>query len=75
MAPHSELEGAPTGIVPGNPTDYLLLLVPIIIDNAVAGLMEVFQDASRKPAAHRGYLNFLQVIATLAARYIRNSKR
>jgi GAF domain len=74
LAPHSSVDGEFTGPVPGNPTDYLVLLVPIVVDNVVAGLVEVFQQADRNPAAHRGYLNFLQVIATLAARYVRNRK-
>lgn len=75
MAPHSSMGGKFTGPVPGNPTDYLAMVVPIVVDDRVAGLIEVFQSVDRNPAAHQGYVNFLQVIATLAARYVRNNKR
>jgi hypothetical protein len=56
----------------GNPTDYLLLLVPIVVDNQVAGLLEVWQAADRHPNAIRGFLEFMMRMAELATRYTRN---
>jgi hypothetical protein len=57
---------------PGNPTDYLLLLVPVLVDNQVAGLLEVWQAPDRHPNAIRGFLEFMMRMAELATRYQRN---
>jgi hypothetical protein len=56
----------------GNPTDYLLLLTPIVVDNQVAGLLEVWQAPDRHPNAIRGFLEFMMRMAELATRYTRN---
>jgi hypothetical protein len=72
--PPRSSEGAATGGAPGagNPTDFLLLLVPIIVDNQVAGLLEVWQAPDRHPNAIRGFLEFMMRMAELATRYTRN---
>ncbi len=57
---------------PGNPTDYLVLLVPILVDKQVTGLVEVWQMPDRHPAAIPGFVTFLTHMAELAARYSRN---
>jgi hypothetical protein len=57
---------------PGNPTDYLILLAPIMVDKVVAGLVEIWQDPRRGPDAQRGFLQFLVKMAGLAAGYTRN---
>src|SRR5262249_17355301 len=57
---------------PGNPTDYLLLLVPILVDKQVAGLLEVWQMPDRHPSAIPGFLTFMTHMAELAARYSRH---
>jgi hypothetical protein len=62
-------EGRPT---PGNPTDYMILLAPILVEKQVAGLIEIWQDADRNPDAQRGFLNFLVRMAELASSYSRN---
>jgi hypothetical protein len=72
MMPHSGVDGSQTGSGAGNPTDYVVLLAPVLLDKQVNGLIEVFQDANRNPAAHDGYLRFLVVVADLAARFMRN---
>jgi hypothetical protein len=73
LPPHSGLgpreEG---GTAPGNPTDFLLLLVPIISNEQVAGLIEVWQGANRPPSAIPGFLQFMGLMADLAGRYQRN---
>ncbi|HXG10037.1 MAG TPA: hypothetical protein VNK04_09625 [Gemmataceae bacterium] len=61
--------GAPA---PGNPTDYLLLLAPIMMGNQVQGLIEVWQDPNRHPSAIQGFLQFLVHMGELASRYLRN---
>jgi hypothetical protein len=56
----------------GNPTDFLLLLAPIVVDKQVVGLVEIWQDPNRGPDAQRGFLQFLVKMAGLAAGYARN---
>jgi hypothetical protein len=72
--PPRSSEGTGTAGSPGagNPTDFLLLLVPIIVDNQVAGLLEVWQAPDRHPNAIRGFLEFMMRMAELATRYTRN---
>jgi multidrug efflux pump subunit AcrA (membrane-fusion protein) len=60
------------GPAAGNPTDYLLLLVPILMNNQVSGLIEVWQDPGRHPSAVQGFLQFMVHMAELASRYMRN---
>ena len=54
---------------PGNPTDFILLLVPIQVENQVDGLLEVWQDPNRNPAAVNGFLQFMTEMCQLASRY------
>jgi hypothetical protein len=56
----------------GNPTDFLLLLVPILLNNEVQGFLEVWQSPDRPMNAVPGFLQFMSTMADLAARYIRN---
>jgi hypothetical protein len=62
-------EGKPA---PGNPTDYMILIAPILVDKQVAGLVEVWQDADRNPSAQQGFLQFITRMAELASSYTRN---
>lgn len=57
---------------PGNPTDFVILLAPIIHDKQVAGLVEIWQDPTRGPDAQRGFLQFVIRMAALASGYTRN---
>jgi hypothetical protein len=59
---------------PGNPTDHLLLLVPIIQNEQIVGLLEVFQNASRPLNAVQGFLQYMGLMADLCARYLRNQR-
>jgi hypothetical protein len=73
LPPHSGLGPAEGNRPPAaNPTDYLILLAPIMVDKQVAGLVEVWQDPRRGPDAQRGFLQFLIRMAALAAGYTRN---
>jgi hypothetical protein len=61
-------EGKPS---PGNTTDHLLLIVPILLNEQVAGLIEVWQQANRPAAAVPGFKQYMVLMAELAARYQR----
>jgi hypothetical protein len=66
LAPHtttSDQQG-------GNPTDRLLLIVPIMAHDGVAAIVEVFQRADRGPATERGYQRFLTEMAEIAGHYL-----
>ena len=73
LLPHSGAgpveEGKPAA---ANPTDYLLLLAPILLNNQVAGFLEVWQSPDRPFSAVPGFLQFMSTMADLAARYGRN---
>lgn len=71
--PNSSLGPTESGATPaGNPTDYVILLAPILVDKQVAGLVEVWQDPNRGHDAQAGFLNFIQQLSGLAASYTRN---
>ncbi|HYV34889.1 MAG TPA: hypothetical protein VE988_04240 [Gemmataceae bacterium] len=59
---------------PGNPTDFMILLAPIVVDKHTAGVVEIWQDPKRGPDAQRGFLQFLVKMAGLAAGYARNAQ-
>jgi hypothetical protein len=65
-----QVEGG--GPAAGNPTDFVILLAPILVDKQVAGLVEVWQDAGRGPEVQRGFLHFLVRMAGMASSYTRN---
>ncbi|MSR30932.1 MAG: efflux RND transporter periplasmic adaptor subunit [Gemmataceae bacterium] len=56
----------------GNPTDFLLLLVPISLNNQLTGIIEVFQGANRAMNAVPGFMQYMALMADLATRYQRN---
>ena len=73
VPPHSGLgpaEGSKTA--PGNPTDFVILIAPIMADKQVAGLVEVWQDPNRPPDAQRGFLQFMVRMASHVSGYTRN---
>ena len=57
---------------PGNPTDYVSLLVPILVDEQVAGLVEVWQDPRFNHNALLNQKQFVVQVNSLATLYIRN---
>jgi hypothetical protein len=75
IPPHS-FAAAPDGgsTAPGNPTDFDILLVPIIVDQIVTGFVEVWQGAGRNPNAIPGFLQFLKRMAHFASVYARSHK-
>jgi multidrug resistance efflux pump len=57
-----------------NPTDHLLLIVPLQLEDRVTGIVEVFQRADRGPAVQRGYMNYLVQVAELAEAYLQQQQ-
>lgn len=72
LPPHSAGASGEGGVAPGNPTAYLNLIVPVVVDNQVAGLLEVWHNPDRHPNAIPGFLQFMARMAELATRYARN---
>jgi hypothetical protein len=72
LPPHSAGAPGEGGVAPGNPTAYLNLLVPVVVDNQVAGLLEVWHQPDRHPNAIPGFLQFMTRMAEMATRYARN---
>src|SRR5689334_142032 len=73
MQPQSGMSVPGEGqIAPGNPTNFVILIAPILVDKQVAGLVEVWQDPNRGPDAQRGFLQFMIRMAASAANYTRN---
>lgn len=65
--PQSDEEG-------GNPTDYLLVLACIRVDEHTSAIVEIFQRATGGPTTQRGYLRFLTQMCELAGDYFRNRR-
>lgn len=74
VPPHASLEVAEGAQPAGNPTDFMILMTPILIEKQVSGMLEVWQDADRNPLAMRGFLQFLVEMAKLAGNYLRNQR-
>src|SRR5205085_1370101 len=73
--PHSGIgatEGK--GPAPGNPTDFTILLAPILIEKQLAGLVEIWQEPNRGQDAMHGFLKFTTKMAALASGYTRNTQ-
>ncbi len=58
----------------GNPTDYLLVLVCLRVDQETLGVVEIFQRAGGGPTTQRGYLRFLVQMCEQASEYLKNRR-
>jgi hypothetical protein len=58
----------------GNPTELMLLVVPVLQGDNVVGLVEVWQAPNRPVNAVPGFLQYMGVMADLAGRYMRNQR-
>lgn len=77
VAPHSGHAGGSDSEdehAPANPTDFLLVMVPVFNDQGPQAVVEVFQRAGSRPATQRGYLRFLQQTCDLAGDYLRSRR-
>ena len=59
---------------PANPTDYLLVLGVLSVDQEQVGVVEVFQRPGGRPTAQKGYLQFLNQMCGLASDYLKNRR-
>jgi hypothetical protein len=71
VAPHS-MVGDEDKSTAGNPTDYVILISPILVDKQAVGLVEVWQDPGRPPDAQRGFLQFMVRMTAHVSSYVRN---
>src|SRR5262245_17519508 len=63
------------GIPAGNPTDFIVLLAPILMDEKTAlGLLEVWQDPRWDPRTKRVHLNYVVQMAGYAGTFLRNQQ-
>jgi multidrug efflux pump subunit AcrA (membrane-fusion protein) len=72
LAPPSSGKSTDSG--PGNPTDTLIVLAPLVVEDESQGLVEIFQRPGSAPSAQRGYLRFLVQMSDLACGYIQNRR-
>ena len=59
---------------PGNPTNALLVLAPMLTDDSVEGVLEVFQRPDSQPASQQGYLRFLIQMSQLIGDWLKTRK-
>lgn len=59
---------------PGNPTDALLVLAPMLTDDSVEGVLEVFQRPDSQPQSQQGYLRFLIQMSQLVGDWLKSRK-
>ncbi len=67
VAPQSGAEGNQEA---GNPTDWLLVLGPLVSNRAPRGVIEIFQRPGAGPVTQRGYLRFLLQLCELGGNYL-----
>jgi multidrug efflux pump subunit AcrA (membrane-fusion protein) len=75
LPPHSGGGAADGGgTAPGNPTGYLVLLAPILVEKQAVGLVEVWQSPNYQSNAVPGFMQFVVRMAELASLYTRNNR-
>jgi hypothetical protein len=75
LPPNSGLGPPADGqVAPGNPSDFILMVVPIVQDGLVTGVIEVWQNANRPANAIPGFMQYISLMAELCARYLRHRK-
>ena len=67
VAPQSGAEGNKEA---ANPTDWLLVLGPLVSNRAPRGVIEIFQRPGAGPVTQRGYLRFLLQLCELGGNYL-----
>lgn len=68
------LSGAEEPNSPGNPTNALLVLAPMLTDDSVEGVLEIFQRPDSQPQSQQGYLRFLVQMSQLVGDWLKNRK-
>lgn len=69
IQPQSGSENAEEG---SNPTDHLLIVGPLVVEQKVVGLVEIFQRTGAGPTTQRGYLRFLNQMCSVASDFLKN---
>ena len=55
-----------------NPSDFLLVLCPMVLDGHAVGVLELVERAGGSPAAQRGCLHFVSTLCEVAEDFLRN---
>ena len=71
VGPHSSSGDNELG---GNPTECLLVVGVLKIDEQTTGLVEIFQRPGAGPATQRGYLRFLDQMCQIASDFLRGQE-
>ena len=58
----------------GNPTNYLLMFGPLVVDQQLVGLVEIIQRPGGGPATQRGYLRFLTQMCEIAGDFLKSNR-
>ena len=58
----------------GNPTEYLLVIAPLTVDQETVGLIEILQRPGTGPATQRGYLRFLNRMSQIASDFLKDRR-
>ena len=69
IPPGAVIEGVPQAF---NPTEYSLIIAPLMVDKQVAGLLEILMDPTRRAAQQKSTLRFVSDLCDLAATYLKN---
>ncbi len=69
IPPGAVIEGAPQA---SNPTEYALIIAPLLVDKQVVGLLEILMDPTRRAAQQKSTLRFVSDLCDLAATYLKN---
>jgi multidrug efflux pump subunit AcrA (membrane-fusion protein) len=69
IPPNAVIEGTPQAF---NPTEYALIIAPLMVDKQVAGLLEIVMDPTRRAAQQKSTLRFVSDLCDLAATYLKN---
>ena len=69
IPPSAVIEGVPQA---SNPTEYALIIAPLLVDKQVVGLLEILMDPTRRAAQQKSTLRFVSDLCDLAATYLKN---
>ena len=69
IPPGAAVEGVPNA---GNPTQFSLIIAPLVVDKQVVGLVEILMDPARRAATQKSTLRFVSDLCDLAGQYLKN---
>jgi multidrug efflux pump subunit AcrA (membrane-fusion protein) len=69
IPPSAQIEGVPQAF---NPTNFVLIIAPLMVDKQVVGLLEILMDPTRRAAQQKSTLRFVSDLCDLAATYLKN---